>query len=98
MVLNCTLSPVTVVLVTRERLADHDAGPGHPERPARPAAARRGVHQFGLDEVIVVERSPAPVVAIERVHDPRLVASVEGGYHPGALAAARERRRRAEHR
>jgi acetoin utilization deacetylase AcuC-like enzyme len=65
---------VTVLFVTHERFLDHDAGAGHPERPGRLEAARRGLHEADLDDALV----PALAVAatreqIERTHHPGLV-------------------------
>jgi acetoin utilization deacetylase AcuC-like enzyme len=75
---NCTLFSVTVLLVTHERFFDHDAGPGHPERPDRLRAARRGLAAAGLEEVLVpVAPSPAPMADIARVHHPHLVDALE---------------------
>ena len=69
---------MTVVLVTHERCADHVARPGHPERPDRLLAARRGIHEIGVDDaLVVIEPAPAPRAAIERVHDARLIDSIE---------------------
>lgn len=44
---------VRVLLSTSERYSDHDAGRGHPERPARLDAVLRGVEATGLGDAIV---------------------------------------------
>jgi acetoin utilization deacetylase AcuC-like enzyme len=69
---------VTVVLVTHERFLEHDAGPGHPERPDRLRAVLGGIRSGGFEQALVNRSAePAPIEAIERVHDPRLVAGLE---------------------
>jgi len=66
---------------------DHESGAGHPERPARLQAVERGIVSAGLSEAIcVVEATPAPRAAVERVHPEPLVSALErfcragGGY------------------
>jgi acetoin utilization deacetylase AcuC-like enzyme len=61
---------------------EHDAGPGHPERPERLEAVRRGLRQGGLDEALE-PLSPRPATRAEllRVHTPGhvdRVAAAEG--------------------
>jgi len=61
---------------------EHDAGPGHPERPERLEAVRRGLRQGGLVEALV-PGSPRPATRGEllRVHTPAhadRVAAAEG--------------------
>jgi acetoin utilization deacetylase AcuC-like enzyme len=69
---------VTVLFVTHERFLDHDAGAGHPERPARIQAARRGLSEAGLDDLLVpVPPTPASREAIERVHHAAMVDELE---------------------
>jgi acetoin utilization deacetylase AcuC-like enzyme len=51
----------------------HEPGPGHPERPGRLVAARRGMD--GLD-VAWHRPTPAPREALEAVHDPDYVAQL----------------------
>jgi acetoin utilization deacetylase AcuC-like enzyme len=66
-------------VVTDPRFADHDAGPGHPERPARLRAVEAGIDGAGLgDAVVRVEAAPAPRAAVEAVHPPALVDAIEG--------------------
>ncbi len=55
----------------------HDGG-AHPERPARITAVRQGIDDLGLgDELVFVEPEPAPVAALERVHDPSYLEAAE---------------------
>jgi acetoin utilization deacetylase AcuC-like enzyme len=49
--------------------AEHDAGPGHPERPERVEAARRGLREAGLlDGLVAVAPRPATREELLRVH------------------------------
>jgi acetoin utilization deacetylase AcuC-like enzyme len=58
-----------VLFATHPRLADHDTGPGHPERPARLGAVVDGLAAAGLDEALVrVEPRPATRAELEAVH------------------------------
>ena len=53
---------------------EHEAGPGHPERPARVVAAVDGIREAGLgDAVAWVEPRRATVEELALVHDPRYV-------------------------
>jgi|tagenome__1003787_1003787.scaffolds.fasta_scaffold20989276_3 acetoin utilization deacetylase AcuC-like enzyme len=51
----------------------HDPGPGHPERPERYAAVEAAVAASGLP---VTTATAAPEEALQRVHDPRLLAGL----------------------
>jgi acetoin utilization deacetylase AcuC-like enzyme len=53
---------------------DHDTGPRHPETADRLRAIREGLKR--KHGVQYVEPDPAPVEALERVHDPEYVQSV----------------------
>ena len=56
---------------------EHEAGPGHPERPARVVAAVDGIREAGLgDAVSWVEPRPASVEELALVHDPRYVEAL----------------------
>ena len=61
---------------------EHDAGPGHPERPERLEAVRRGLRQGGLVEALVpLAPRPATRAELLRVHTPEhvdRVAAAEG--------------------
>lgn len=61
---------------------EHDSGDGHPERPERLDALRRGIRDRGLEERLeLVAPSPASREELLRAHSPRyvdLVASTEG--------------------
>ncbi|MGE5124763.1 MAG: histone deacetylase [Betaproteobacteria bacterium] len=74
----------------------HDAGPGHPERPERLAALRRGLRQAGLDrELVACEPRPATPEELRRVHAPGHVeslartAGVGGRFDPDTAAGPR---------
>ena len=58
-----------VLFSTHERFLRHDAGPGHPERPARLQAVERGVADAGLVEALVPV-VPVPVADddLARIH------------------------------
>jgi len=61
---------------------EHDAGPGHPERPERLEAVRKGLRQGGLVEALVpLAPRPATRAELLRVHTPGhvdRVAAAEG--------------------
>jgi len=63
---------------------EHDAGPGHPERPERLAAVRRGLRQGGLEREIVPS-APRPATRDELVR-------VHTAAHVDRVAAADGRR------
>jgi acetoin utilization deacetylase AcuC-like enzyme len=80
----------------------HDAGAGHPERPERLDAVRRGIREAGLESGLrISEARPATDEEILRVHTPEhlaLVASTKGrrvrfdpdtAAGPASFAAAR---------
>jgi acetoin utilization deacetylase AcuC-like enzyme len=57
---------------------DHDAGAGHPERPARIEAVRRGIRAAGLEERVQLRRPrDATREEILRVHSRAHLESVE---------------------
>jgi acetoin utilization deacetylase AcuC-like enzyme len=57
---------------------EHDAGPGHPERPERLDAVRRGLREAGLEEELQLLRPrPATTAELVRVHTAEHVARVE---------------------
>jgi acetoin utilization deacetylase AcuC-like enzyme len=65
-------------------LAEHDTGPGHPERPQRLEAVRRGLREGGLEgDVVATAPRPATREELLRVHAPA---------HLDRLAAAEGRR------
>jgi acetoin utilization deacetylase AcuC-like enzyme len=56
---------------------EHDAGPGHPERPARIVAAVEGIAGAGLGEAVTwVEPRAATVDELALVHDPAYVEAI----------------------
>ncbi len=92
-----------LLLLTDARCLDHDAGRGHPERPARLEAFERGLAEAGLDEAVErVAPRLATVDELTAVHPRRFVDAIErlcasGGGHidadtaasPGSWTAAR---------
>ena len=73
-----------VLLLTHERYLDHEAGPGHPERPARLTAVLDGVAAAGLGEALV-RAAPRPAARedVARVHDPAQIDLVEASSTSG---------------
>jgi acetoin utilization deacetylase AcuC-like enzyme len=65
-----------VLLVEHESSRHHDAGPGHPERPARVGAVVAGVHRSGLD-VVTHHPDPVDVDLLSLVHDRSYIAQIE---------------------
>ena len=67
-----------ILLETHPQYLAHEAGPGHPERPARLRAVARGIELAGLDgAVVAVAPGPAPRAELERVHPPAYLDAVE---------------------
>ncbi|MGH9223740.1 MAG: histone deacetylase family protein [Acidimicrobiales bacterium] len=58
---------------------EHEAGPGHPERPARLTAVVDGIRSLGLgdDRLLFVEPRPATKEELALVHDPGFVDALE---------------------
>jgi len=57
---------------------EHEAGPGHPERPARVEAAVRGIGSAGLgDAVTWIEPRPASVHELALVHDVGYIEAIQ---------------------
>ncbi len=86
---------MTVLLYTHDACALHDAGRGHPERPARLDAALAGVRRSGA---AVVEQE-APEASLEQlvgVHDPAYVAAVKRFCEAGGGAFDADTRATAE--
>jgi acetoin utilization deacetylase AcuC-like enzyme len=76
---------VRLLLYHHDSFDRHDAGPGHPERPERLAAAIAGVRASGAE---IIERDPPEVdpALLFEIHDPAYVEAVrrfcaEGGGH-----------------
>ena len=72
------------------RFAEHDAGRGHPERPARLAAVERGIADAGLEEAVL--RCPPRLATddeLVRVHGRDLVEALDrlGAAGGGAIDA-----------
>lgn len=62
---------MAVLIETHPSWAAHDAGPGHPERPARLDAVWRGIEAAGLAEAVLrAEPRAATRADLERVHTP----------------------------
>jgi acetoin utilization deacetylase AcuC-like enzyme len=69
---------VTVLLSSAAAFAAHDAGPGHPERPARLEAVLAGVDDAELGEgVVQVAPRPATRAELATVHDEELLTALE---------------------
>ena len=67
-----------VLLETHAAFAGHDAGPGHPERPARLGAVLGGIEGLGLgDELVRAEPRPATRDELTAVHEPGFVDALE---------------------
>jgi acetoin utilization deacetylase AcuC-like enzyme len=85
---------VAVLLATHPRFLDHDAGHGHPERPARLGAVLDGLSDAGLGDALVpVDPRPATRAELERVHPAAHLDELEafcraGGGHLDADTAA----------
>jgi acetoin utilization deacetylase AcuC-like enzyme len=83
-----------VLVVTHPSYVAHDAGPGHPERPARLEAVLAGIESAGLGETLVpVAPEPAPRADLERVHPAVYLDALEsfcaaGGGHIDADTGA----------
>jgi len=69
---------VSVLFAVHPRFADHDAGRGHPERPARLEAVIAGATQTEVaDALVMVEPRRATVDELERVHPGRYLGAME---------------------
>jgi acetoin utilization deacetylase AcuC-like enzyme len=91
-----------VLVVSPTGPDEHDTGPRHPERPARLDAARAGIHDAHLDELVATSTGrDATRAELGLVHDDRYVTALEefaatGGGHldpdtivgPGSYRAA----------
>ena len=61
-----------------DRFAEHDPGPGHPERVERLTAVAEGVQAAGVDDALVdLEPRDATLAELARVHDPGLLERIE---------------------
>jgi acetoin utilization deacetylase AcuC-like enzyme len=70
---------VNVALYDDPIFRAHDSGPGHPERPARLDAVRRGIREAGLEgELRLLAPRPATTAELLRVHDEDHLARVAG--------------------
>jgi len=68
---------MAILFVTHEAFLDHDAGPHHPESPARLVAVRDGVAAAGVaDGVITVTPRAATIDELTLVHTPEYVESL----------------------
>ena len=71
-------SAVTVLLETHPMYLRHDAGPRHPERPARLEAVLAGIAAADLGEAVTwVSPEPARLEDIERVHSGTYIATLD---------------------
>jgi acetoin utilization deacetylase AcuC-like enzyme len=68
------VSARVILVVTHERCGQHESGIGHPERPARLAAALAGAQLAGLDDAIELAAArPASTGDLRRVHDAAVI-------------------------
>ena len=69
---------MSLLWLSHPRCFEHEAGPRHPERPARLDAVTAGLRAAGASER-VIERRPRPALRadLERVHAPALLAVIE---------------------
>jgi acetoin utilization deacetylase AcuC-like enzyme len=69
---------VSVLFLSHPRFWDHDSGRGHPERPTRLDAVRRGAERAGVLEALVpVEPRAATPEELGAVHPAAYVAAIE---------------------
>jgi acetoin utilization deacetylase AcuC-like enzyme len=72
------VSAGTVLIETHEAYVDHDAGYGHPERPARLEAVLQGIRGAGAgDALVFVTPRPATHDELARVHSPSYLKAIE---------------------
>jgi acetoin utilization deacetylase AcuC-like enzyme len=70
---------VSVLISTSDRYREHDAGRGHPERPARLDAVLRGIDAAGVDDAIEhIEPRPATRAELELLHPASYLDALEG--------------------
>jgi acetoin utilization deacetylase AcuC-like enzyme len=66
-----------VLVLSHPACLDHEAGPGHPERPARVEACVRGIREAGLgDRVVWAEPREAELEELGLVHHPAYVEAL----------------------
>ncbi len=65
-----------VIVASHESAMKHDTGAGHPERPERVGAVRRGISGSGLD-VVEVEAPQIDRRDLALVHDPSYISMIE---------------------
>lgn len=66
--------PDTLLVATHDVCWRHETGPGHPERPDRLTAVKRGIEAAHIDGAVRwIEAGEAPRSAIEVVHPPELL-------------------------
>jgi len=88
---------VSILLATHPQFLLHDAGYGHPERPARLTAVLEGIDDAGIrDAIVPFEPRPATPEEISRVHPGRYLQAIEeltrsgGGHIDGDTAVCEE--------
>jgi acetoin utilization deacetylase AcuC-like enzyme len=67
----------SVLILADERMRLHDAGAGHPERPARLEAIEKQLQREPIASVKFAQPRPATRKAIVRVHDEKYVAFID---------------------
>lgn len=69
---------VGILLFTHPLFLEHDAGPGHPEHPARLQAVADGIRAAGVHEAVVpVVPPPAARIELERIHESSYLDALE---------------------
>jgi acetoin utilization deacetylase AcuC-like enzyme len=69
---------VPILFAVHPRFADHDAGRGHPERPARLEAVIAGATQtMVVDALVMIEPRAATVEEMQRVHPAGYLGAIE---------------------
>src|SRR5690349_7448383 len=68
----------TVALFYHPAFLKHDAGYGHPESPERLKAILAALRRYGMVEGDLHTPGRVDMQLLEKVHDPRYIAAVEG--------------------
>lgn len=67
---------MTTLLVTHSSFADHDTGPGHPERPDRIRAVHKVLEHETFDDLVREEAPMGDLDAVERAHPDKYIEAV----------------------
>src|SRR5688572_23283897 len=66
-----------VLVLSDERMIEHDPGAGHPERPQRLRAILDDLRQRPIEGVTITKPQAATREQIERVHEPSYVDAID---------------------